>query len=73
MRETYAYESEAGNLHKTAEACAAEDLTALSKPDGTGAEQIDRDQAMKLVKNRKKVIALLQSVDCERADSAELR
>jgi hypothetical protein len=66
MRETYAYESQAGNLHKTADACAAEDLTALSKPDGTDAEQIGMDQAMRLIKNRKKVIELLEAIDIPR-------
>ena len=68
MRETYAYESQAGNLHKTAEACAAEDPLPLSKPDGTHGEQIGRDQAMKLVKNRKKVIELLKEIDAPRAE-----
>jgi hypothetical protein len=68
MRETTAYESEAGNLHKSMEDCAAEDLTAFSKPDGLNAEQIGRDQAMKLVKNRKKVIRLLSEIDAPRAE-----
>lgn len=65
MRNVRAYLSNAGNLHRDRESCAAEDLTALSKPDGPGAEQIGRDQALKLVKNRDKVIALLKSVDFE--------
>ena len=66
MRETQAYESKAGNLHRTAEQCAAEDLTALSKPSGTGDEPIGLDQALKLVKNRKDVIRLLKSIDARR-------
>lgn len=69
MRETHAYESEAGNLHRTAEACAAEDLSALSKPDGTSTEQIGLDQAMKLVKNRKKVIGLLTAIDIDACET----
>lgn len=66
MREINAYESKSGNLYRTAEECAAEDLTALSKPEGTSAEQIGRDNAMKLVKSRRAVIRLLQDIDAPR-------
>ena len=71
MRDIRAYQSKAGNLYKTAEECAAEDLTELSKPDGLKAVQIGRDQAMRLVKNRKQVIRLLEDIDAPMAACAD--
>jgi hypothetical protein len=40
---------------------------ALSKPDGSDAEQIGRDQATKIVEQRSKIIKILESIDAPRA------
>lgn len=63
MKEVTAYKSNAGNLHADIKQCVAEDIAAFSKPAGTSTEQICITQALALVRHRKEVIRLLNSID----------
>jgi hypothetical protein len=71
MKEVTCFQDSNGDLHKTELEAAIAEILSLSKPAGIVTEKIGRDNAAKLIHNRKKVIAVLQQLDMQQARPAD--